>query len=131
MLVRCQRAAGKGTAASWGYVGSANLSESGWYARHEDQFTLLLGRPLICVKSIRGRLTMDRQTGNPKLTCRNWECGVVVPSTSSDSPTTAAGTGQEEGLSCFLGRIPVPIVWPSEAYGKNGSRRPWFFLENR
>ncbi|KAL4967337.1 uncharacterized protein BDV14DRAFT_30573 [Aspergillus stella-maris] len=40
----------------WAYVGSANCSESAW-----------------------GRLVTDRSTKKPKLNCRNWECGVVVP----------------------------------------------------
>ncbi|KAL4941455.1 hypothetical protein BDV06DRAFT_194538 [Aspergillus oleicola] len=40
----------------WAYVGSANCSESAW-----------------------GRLVTDRTTKRPKLNCRNWECGVVVP----------------------------------------------------
>ncbi|OTB04965.1 hypothetical protein M426DRAFT_57748 [Hypoxylon sp. CI-4A] len=42
--------------AAYGYVGSANLSESAW-----------------------GRLVKERGTGNLKLTCRNWECGVIEP----------------------------------------------------
>ncbi|KXJ94580.1 tyrosyl-DNA phosphodiesterase I, partial [Microdochium bolleyi] len=40
---------------AWAYVGSANLSESAW-----------------------GRLTMDKNTSQQKMTCRNWECGVLV-----------------------------------------------------
>ncbi|RAL08298.1 uncharacterized protein BO97DRAFT_446203 [Aspergillus homomorphus CBS 101889] len=40
---------------AWAYVGSANLSESAW-----------------------GRLVIDRTTKQPKLNCRNWECGVLV-----------------------------------------------------
>ncbi|KAJ4322319.1 hypothetical protein N0V84_004911 [Fusarium piperis] len=39
----------------WAYVGSANLSESAW-----------------------GRIVKDRATGQPKMSCRNWESGVVV-----------------------------------------------------
>ncbi|KDN68412.1 putative ubiquitin interaction domain-containing protein [Colletotrichum sublineola] len=41
--------------AAWAYMGSANLSESAW-----------------------GRLVKDRESGAAKLTCRNWECGVLV-----------------------------------------------------
>ncbi|KZL82279.1 ubiquitin interaction domain-containing protein, partial [Colletotrichum incanum] len=41
--------------AAWAYMGSANLSESAW-----------------------GRLVKDRDSGEAKLTCRNWECGVLV-----------------------------------------------------
>ncbi|KAF5248333.1 hypothetical protein FANTH_5962 [Fusarium anthophilum] len=39
----------------WVYIGSANLSESAW-----------------------GRIVKDRATGQPKMSCRNWESGVVV-----------------------------------------------------
>ncbi|KAH0426867.1 tyrosyl-dna phosphodiesterase domain-containing protein [Colletotrichum camelliae] len=41
--------------AVWAYMGSANLSESAW-----------------------GRLVKDRESGTAKLSCRNWECGVLV-----------------------------------------------------
>ncbi|KAK2039736.1 ubiquitin interaction domain-containing protein [Colletotrichum somersetense] len=41
--------------AAWAYMGSANLSESAW-----------------------GRLVKDRESGAAKLSCRNWECGVLV-----------------------------------------------------
>ncbi|KAF9869206.1 ubiquitin interaction domain-containing protein [Colletotrichum karsti] len=41
--------------AVWAYMGSANLSESAW-----------------------GRLVKDRDAGTAKLSCRNWECGVLV-----------------------------------------------------
>ncbi|ORY67160.1 ubiquitin interaction domain-containing protein [Pseudomassariella vexata] len=104
MLVRL-RQAGKGPPA-WGYVGSANLSESAW-----------------------GRLTRDRQTGKPKLTCRNWECGVIIP--TADGGQTATGKGDSSvGMSVFLGSIPIPMVVPGETYGQTGSKRPWLFLEN-
>ena len=38
------------------YMGSANLSEAAW-----------------------GRLTYDKVTQGPKLTARNWECGILMP----------------------------------------------------
>ncbi|KAI1115026.1 tyrosyl-DNA phosphodiesterase-domain-containing protein [Nemania sp. NC0429] len=85
--------------ASWAYLGSANLSESAW-----------------------GRLVKDRASGQPKLNCRNWECGVLIP------------VGDEEavnaGLGAFEKKVPVPMVVPGEAYGKTGNKQPWFFLEN-
>ncbi|KAI0840478.1 phospholipase D/nuclease [Hypoxylon sp. FL0890] len=90
--------------AAYAYVGSANLSESAW-----------------------GRLVKERGTGNPKLTCRNWECGVIIPISSKDS---SGDEPQHSGQSDFHNTILVPIEIPSEAYGAIKSKRPWFFLED-
>ncbi|KAI1412987.1 phospholipase D/nuclease [Hypoxylon sp. FL1857] len=90
--------------AAYAYVGSANLSESAW-----------------------GRLVKERGTGNPKLTCRNWECGVIVPVSSQDSNQPGS---QHSSPSDFNGIIPVPMEVPGEAYGATSSKRPWLFLED-
>ncbi|KAI1420591.1 tyrosyl-DNA phosphodiesterase-domain-containing protein [Xylaria sp. FL1777] len=82
---------------SWAYIGSANLSESAW-----------------------GRLVKDRASGQPKLNCRNWECGVLIP---------MDGQAVNSGWGSFEKRIPIPMVVPGEAYGKTNSKRPWLFLE--
>ncbi|KAI1304288.1 tyrosyl-DNA phosphodiesterase-domain-containing protein [Xylaria venustula] len=82
---------------SWAYIGSANLSESAW-----------------------GRLVKDRASGQPKLNCRNWECGVLIPMENQ---------AVNSDCQSFENRIPIPMVVPSEAYGKNNSKRPWLFLE--
>ncbi|KAI0013953.1 phospholipase D/nuclease [Xylariaceae sp. FL0662B] len=84
--------------AAYAYVGSANLSESAW-----------------------GRLVKEKGTGNPKLTCRNWECGVLVPSLSQETCS---------GLANFQNTIPIPMKVPGEPYGATQSKRPWLFLEN-
>ncbi|TQN68231.1 Tyrosyl-DNA phosphodiesterase 1 [Colletotrichum shisoi] len=55
--------------AAWAYVGSANLSESAW-----------------------GRLVKDRESGAAKLTCRNWECGVLVAVEGNLTGTADSGT---------------------------------------
>lgn len=68
----------------------------------------------------RGRLVKDRASGQPKLNCRNWECGVLIP---------VSGEAVGSGLGAFEKKIPVPMVVPGEAYGKAGTKRPWFFLE--
>ncbi|KAL8759091.1 MAG: hypothetical protein Q9184_003732 [Pyrenodesmia sp. 2 TL-2023] len=92
---------------SWCYIGSANLSSSAW------------GNPL----------TRDRATKRPKLNCRNWECGVVVPlghfaADSAGGKTEVEGQ-RTEGLEGFeKAGVPVPIVWPGEDY--EDGKRPWF-----
>ncbi|KAL4927449.1 uncharacterized protein BDV17DRAFT_282549 [Aspergillus undulatus] len=54
----------------WAYVGSANCSESAW-----------------------GRLVTDRTTKQPKLNCRNWECGVIVPVLKEESKKQSESSG--------------------------------------
>ncbi|KAI9832074.1 MAG: hypothetical protein M1826_002402 [Phylliscum demangeonii] len=85
------------TGTPWAYVGSANLSESAW-----------------------GRLSLDRTTKAPKMNCRNWECGVVIPVSS-----TAAGA--DVGMDVFSGLVPVPMRVPGRGYG---SQLPWFGSEH-
>ena len=82
---------------SWAYVGSANCSESAW-----------------------GKLVKDRVTKEPKLNCRNWECGVLVPARRS----IPAIDGRD--LKCFETSVPVPMQVPGEPYG---DKKPWFFTE--
>ena len=73
----------KSETGSWTYIGSANFSESAW-----------------------GRLVQDRTTNKPKLTCRNWECGVILRRPRSE--------------------IPAPMQMPAAAINDTGSK-PWFF----
>ncbi|KAI0181043.1 phospholipase D/nuclease [Hypoxylon sp. FL1284] len=89
--------------AAYAYVGSANLSESAW-----------------------GRLVKERGTGNPKLTCRNWECGVIIPIAQVPGEN---GTPRAN-LAGFHDTIPIPVKVPGEAYGATKSKRPWLFLED-
>ncbi|KAI9840597.1 MAG: hypothetical protein M1838_003992 [Thelocarpon superellum] len=95
----------EGLRRAWAYVGSANISESAW-----------------------GRLVKDKTTKQPRLNCRNWECGVIIPASvpSPDLPDDAAGAGGVIGMDVFMGRVPVPLRIPAELYG---SRRPWFYSE--
>ncbi|RHZ73398.1 hypothetical protein CDV55_109089 [Aspergillus turcosus] len=101
----------------WAYVGSANLSESAW-----------------------GRLVQDKITKQPKLNCRNWECGVLVPvldkldSDSADSSSTVSSnsSGKEaiestDMLDVFSDTVPVPMTVPGRRYGPG--LKPWFFSE--
>ncbi|KAJ5368241.1 uncharacterized protein N7496_008001 [Penicillium cataractarum] len=103
----------------WAYVGSANISESAW-----------------------GRLVKDRSTGQLKLNCRNWECGVLVPVTSpggraysqaSDATTATLDAAPASQLQpqlpaqIFQDTIPVPMKLPGADLTE--SRAPWFFQE--
>ncbi|KAL2844650.1 phospholipase D/nuclease [Aspergillus pseudodeflectus] len=108
----------------WVYVGSANFSESAW-----------------------GRLIQDRSTKQPKLNCRNWECGVIVPVIKQKPTTTNAeritntsaegssskqvkGSGVEENtrlLDIFAGTVPVPMRVPGPRFDR--TRKPWYFME--
>ncbi|KAG5296149.1 tyrosyl-DNA phosphodiesterase domain-containing protein [Histoplasma capsulatum G186AR] len=111
----------------WTYVGSANLSESAW-----------------------GRLVLDRATTKPKLNCRNWECGVVIPIRHNDEekspyiPSTRGITtsvaesgggntsaGSDDGsrvASVFEPTVPVPMKVPAQRY--HGRDRPFFYMED-
>ncbi|KAJ4398023.1 hypothetical protein N0V85_006387 [Neurospora sp. IMI 360204] len=121
---------GKKVVSGFAYVGSANLSESAW-----------------------GRLIKDRSTKKFKITCRNWECGVLVPAgttavASSSSSTSAKGQEQEEGndegngkgkeampasaeddpsWEVFEGHVPIPMRVPGSPLQLNGSKSPFFF----
>ncbi|KAK4455898.1 tyrosyl-DNA phosphodiesterase-domain-containing protein [Podospora aff. communis PSN243] len=98
---------GSGTSGgrNFAYVGSANLSESAW-----------------------GRLVKEKG-GTPKLTCRNWECGVVIeaPPRSKGETNDSSSASSAEDLSIFLGRVPLPMKVPSVPL--DGERRPWFFRD--
>ncbi|KAF4582907.1 ubiquitin interaction domain-containing protein [Ophiocordyceps camponoti-floridani] len=91
-----RRSVGSGRPA-WAYVGSANLSESAW-----------------------GRVVKDKQSGKAKMSCRNWECGVVVP---VGGAATATATAADLGV--FHGTVPLPMKLPGRAYGP--AEEPWFF----
>ncbi|KAM3498335.1 hypothetical protein MY11210_009680 [Beauveria gryllotalpidicola] len=98
ILVRKPAAAeliGQTSATGWAYIGSANLSESAW-----------------------GRVVKDRGTGSAKMSCRNWECGVIVPVHGNP------GNGCE--FTIFSPVVPVPMMVPGRPY--KDSDEPWFFL---
>ncbi|KAK1835229.1 hypothetical protein QBC39DRAFT_388923 [Podospora conica] len=96
------RPSADGSASAFAYVGSANLSESAW-----------------------GRLTMDRSTHAPKMTCRNWECGVLVKAGEHGS-----SNGSANSLGMFEGVVPVPMQLPALPLAKEGDRMPWFVKDN-
>lgn len=107
----------------------------------------------------RGRLVKDSKSGKPKMSCRNWECGVVVPvsvtaaaaaydddarffssSGGAATPTTIkrvptptpllTPTPADGGLDAiFSSTLPVPMVVPGRPYGPN--EEPWFYTSAR
>ncbi|PSR83300.1 tyrosyl-DNA phosphodiesterase-domain-containing protein [Coniella lustricola] len=103
MIIVQRVAAGTdGSRLGWAYVGSHNLSESAW-----------------------GRLVKNRTTGQPKLTARNWECGVLVLSSNAASQASGTGSNVADMKGVFDGTIPIPIELPGQPYDDN-SREPWF-----
>ncbi|KAL8995069.1 MAG: hypothetical protein Q9169_005138 [Polycauliona sp. 2 TL-2023] len=108
---------------SWVYIGSANCSESAW-----------------------GRLVKDRQTKMPKLNCRNWECGVIIPFRRAaatmartevnasaeqqsviDGKANAKTKAKSSALEAFNKVMPVPMRYPAKKYGDGDT--PWFYSE--
>ncbi|TLD27933.1 phospholipase D/nuclease [Venturia nashicola] len=84
---------------AWAYIGSANMSESAW-----------------------GRIVMDRATKSPKLTCNNWECGVLI--SVSNPPSNVL----EESLdTVFKDVLDIPFVTPANEYQ---GKKPWYFQEH-
>jgi hypothetical protein len=82
---------------AWVYCGSANLSESAW-----------------------GRLVQDRSRKVPKLTCNNWECGVIL-----SVPCNTEDPSMESLEQVFQDVIDIPFEHPGEPYG---GRTPWYFM---
>lgn len=80
-------------AIAWVYIGSSNLSESAW-----------------------GGLVIDRSRKELKLTCRNWECGVLMAVPDASSVDDLEKT--------FDSVVDIPFRHPGQAYG---ARKPWNF----
>jgi tyrosyl-DNA phosphodiesterase len=104
----------------------------------------------------RGRLVQDRSTKAPKLNCRNWECGVLVPiikpldeenggekspsSTLSPSIVDEMPKKSREAVAddqikentdiavTFGDTVPVPMQVPSRSYGPD--LKPWYYMED-
>ncbi|KAF2197973.1 phospholipase D/nuclease [Delitschia confertaspora ATCC 74209] len=89
---------------AWAYVGSANVSESAWGKR--------TGAGL------------GPRGGPPKIHCRNWECGVLVPVQEEVFRYVQLEDGNVPGMEVFKGTLELPFQYPGEPYG---TKRPWFF----
>jgi Tyrosyl-DNA phosphodiesterase len=69
-------------------------------------------------------LVRDKTTKEPKLNCRNWECGVVfsVPQSIGKNLVNDEAEGHAPiGMDVFHGYVPVPMITPGTEYG---ARRP-------
>lgn len=88
------------------------------------------------MRSCRGRLVQDKTSKTPKLNCRNWECGVVVPveeeecrgqgSTSAIIKSNSRD-GDEPGILALGRVVPVPMKYPCESFE---GKKPWLFSED-
>lgn len=96
-------------------MGSANLSESAWYV---GLYTQIFGADVN--NDHRGKIVTDKATKQAKITCRNWECGVVMPLTNTDISSTSM-----VNLKDFERAVPVPVQQPPRPYAAN--EQPWFF----
>ncbi|KAK7539252.1 tyrosyl-DNA phosphodiesterase-domain-containing protein [Phyllosticta citricarpa] len=85
---------------AWVYVGSANLTESAW-----------------------GSMTTDRTTKTPKLTVRNYECGVLIP-VPEEQAGRESEAGQVPGLGVFDGTLTIPFATPGARYE---GKMPWMY----
>jgi hypothetical protein len=87
---------------SWAYVGSANMSPSAW-----------------------GKLSKDPKRKVERLTCANWECGVLVPGKKKP----AMKEWRKESLQkAFEGILDIPFKEQAKPY--TDGTEPWFFQEN-
>ncbi|KAL1649173.1 hypothetical protein SLS58_001747 [Diplodia intermedia] len=87
---------------AWTYIGSANLTAAAW-----------------------GQLSNDRATKTLKVTCRNYECGVLVP-VDEKAPKMEARDGRVPGYEVFEGTLDIPFEVPGDKYG---DRNPWYVAE--
>ncbi|BCR88975.1 uncharacterized protein ACHE_50173S [Aspergillus chevalieri] len=100
-----------GTCPAWAYIGSANLSESAWGRLVQDRASTVKSNPK-----------------PPKLNCRNWECGVIVPVSENEKrPDGDRECGRM--LDVFRSTVPVPMSVPGKKYEGDGRLKPWYFME--
>jgi hypothetical protein len=71
----------------------------------------------------RGRLVPDGNTQKPKLNCRNWESGVVIPILQGDIHSHK----RVKDDKVFTSVMPVPLTLPGLEY--TGDAKPWFGME--
>ncbi len=77
----------------------------------------------------RGRLVQDKATKEPKLNCRNWECGVVIPVQAEKGglrPQDGATHG-DAGLETLGKVVPIPMMYPAEGFE---GKKPWTYFDS-
>lgn len=78
-------------------------------------------------------MVKDSSTGKPKMSCRNWECGVVIPlapgGSDNDQGKAAVSTATGPTLASRFENgpvpVPVPMQVPAEPLGTD--QQPWFY----
>ncbi|KAF5592447.1 Tyrosyl-DNA phosphodiesterase 1 [Fusarium pseudoanthophilum] len=83
----------------WVYIGSANLSESAW-----------------------GRIVKDRATGQPKMSCRNWESGVVVRISNPKNSSTVSASFSTSASASAAGASSSTKVKAAEGQARSSVR---------
>ena len=75
-------------------------------------------------------MVQDKATKQPKLNCRNWECGVVIPVANGVSEQGLEDFREDspkmDSLDVFATIAPIPVKWPAESL-EAAKRAPWFF----
>jgi hypothetical protein len=62
----------------------------------------------------RGHLSKDRLTDQFKLTCRNWECGIIIPAKLQGVGNSGA---ESASLAATFGaQVPVPMQFPASPF---------------
>ena len=73
-----------------------------------------------------GKVMFDRSRKEPKIGCRNWECGVLLP--VSAEILENVGAAEIPTMDVFKDLVDVPFKFPGEEYrGKD----PWYYTEYR
>src|SRR4051794_19086528 len=75
---------------------------------------------------IRGKLVINRVLKKPTISCRNWECGVIIPIHTQGS--NAFGNRSTKA-TIFEDVVPVPMKKPGRTIDAENS--PWYFIESR
>lgn len=79
----------------------------------------------------RGRLTLDRANSGPKLLCKNYECGILIPvedAAETKAKATTSSSHDDDSIDeKFHGVVPVPMKLPATPF-EGSPETPWFYL---
>jgi Tyrosyl-DNA phosphodiesterase len=72
----------------------------------------------------------DQVTKQPKLNCRNWECGVILPMPKGvedeEARSVVGSPAVAVDLDTFASSVPIPMERPGESFTST-KKQPWFF----